>query len=150
MWSSGSVASRGFTLFEVLLVLLLLAVVYGLAGPMLTEGTPGLEARSATRQLAAGLRKARSIAASEHREALLVLDVKERTFSVTSDPKIYQLPKNLEYSLFTAESEIVRGEKAAIRFYPDGSSTGGRVTVTVGSDRNMVDVDWLTGRVAIL
>ena len=150
MRSNGSAASRGFTLFEVLLVLLLLAVVYGLAGPLLTEGTPGLEAKSATRQLAAGLRKARSIAASEHREALLVLDVKERTFSVTGDPKVYQLPKKLEYSLFTAESEIVRGEKAAIRFYPDGSSTGGRVTVTVGSDRNMVDVDWLTGRVAIL
>ena len=60
------VANRGFTLFELLLVVLLLGLVYALAGPALTAGTPGLDAKSAARQLAAGLRKVRSVAATEH------------------------------------------------------------------------------------
>lgn len=145
-----TVASRGFTLLELLLVLLLLGLVYGLAGPLLSEGSEKLEAKTVSRQLAAGLRKARSIAATERRETVLLLDLEGLSFSVTSDPKIYQLPKKLEVSMFTAESELVRSQNAAIRFFPDGSSTGGRITVTAGGHRHMIDVDWLTGRVVIL
>lgn len=143
-------ASRGFTLFELLLVLLLLILVYGLAGPMLTGGSVGLEMKSAARQLAAGFRKARSLAAAERRETVLVIDVEARSFSVTGDAKRYPLPVSLNYSLFTAETELVRAQAGAIRFFPDGSSTGGRVTVSSGDNRLMIDVDWLTGRVAIL
>ena len=36
-----------------------------------------------------------------------------------------------------------------IRFYSDGSSTGGRITVASGERKYLVDVDWLTGRVSI-
>lgn len=145
-----AVASRGFTLLELLLVLLLLGLAYGLAGPMLSDGAERLEAKTVSRQLAAGLRKARSIAATERRESVLSLDVGELSFSVTGDPKIYQLPKKIEVSLFTAESELVRSQQGAIRFFPDGSSTGGRITVTAGGNRQMIDVDWLTGRIVIL
>ena len=38
----------------------------------------------------------------------------------------------------------------SIRFYPDGGSNGGRITVASGERKFEVDVDWLTGRVAIL
>ena len=38
----------------------------------------------------------------------------------------------------------------SIRFYPDGGSNGGRITVASGARKFDVDVDWLTGRVAIL
>ncbi len=37
----------------------------------------------------------------------------------------------------------------SIRFYPDGSSTGGRNTGSSGEGKYLVDVDWLTGRVSI-
>lgn len=141
--------SRGFTLLELLLVLLLLGLVYGLVGPMLSEGSPGLEMKAAARQLAAGLRKARSTAVAERREAVLTLDVEARSFSVTGDPKLYALPKRLELGLFTAQSEQPREKVASIRFFPDGTSTGGRITVATGAAKQLVDVDWVTGRVAI-
>ena len=51
--------------------------------------------------------------------------------------------------LYTAQSEIVDDKHGAIRFYPDGSSTGGRVTLASGERKFLVDVDWLTGRVTI-
>ena len=41
-------------------------------------------------------------------------------------------------------------DTGAIRFFPDGSSTGGRVTLMVGERSYAVDVDWLTGRVRVL
>ena len=146
---TGLARSGGFTLFELLLVLLLMGMLYALAVPMLGAGSTGVDMKAASRQLAAGLRKARSIAVTEHREAVLTLDVDRRTFSLTGDPKTYSLPKQLELALFTAQSELVREKTGGIRFFPDGTSTGGRVTVSAGEFRRQVDVDWVTGRVAI-
>ena len=143
------VRSEGFTLFELLLVLLLMGLLYGLAVPMLGTGSTGLDMKAASRQLAAGLRKARGIAVTERREAVLTLDVDGRTFSLTGDPKTYSLPRQLELALYTAQSELVREKTGGIRFFPDGTSTGGRVTVSAGESKQHVDVDWLTGRVAI-
>jgi general secretion pathway protein H len=139
----------GFTLLELMVVLLLLGLLYGLAVPMLGDGSTGLDIKAASRQLAAGLRKARGIAVTQRREAVLTLDVEGRTFSLTGDPKIYALPKRLELALFTAQSELVREKTGGIRFFPDGTSTGGRITVSAGESKQLVDVDWVTGRVAI-
>lgn len=141
--------SGGFTLLELVVVLFLLGLLYGLAAPMLRDGSTGLDMKTASRQLAAGLRKTRSIAVTEQREAVLTLDVEGRMFSLTGDPKAYSLPKRLNLALFTAQSELVREKTGGIRFFPDGTSTGGRVTVSAGEARQTVDVDWVTGRVAI-
>jgi len=140
---------RGFTLLELLLVLLLLGLMYGLAGPMLGSGSVGLEMKGAARQLAAGLRKARSIAITERREAALTIDVDARTFLVTGDPKTYSLPQRLDLGLFTAQSELVQEKTGNIRFFADGSSTGGRVTISAAEAKQTVDVDWMTGRVVV-
>jgi len=139
----------GFSLLELLVVLLLLGLVYGLAAPMLGAGSTGLDIKAASRQLAAGLRKTRSIAVSEHREAAMTLDVEGRTFSLENDAKVYALPRKLELALFTAQSELVHEKIGRIRFFPDGTSTGGRITVSAGESRLLVDVDWITGRVTI-
>lgn len=141
--------STGFTMIELLLVLLLLGLVYALVAPGLTEGSVGLEMKAATRQLAAGLRKARSTAVTERRDALVTLDVEGRAFSVTGDPKTYALPERMELALFTAQSEQVQDKVGAIRFFPDGTSTGGRITIGFGESKQHIDVDWVTGRVTI-
>lgn len=143
-------SNQGFTLLELMLVLLLLGLAYGLAGPMLGDRPTGLEMQSATRQIAAGMRKARGTAITQNREAVLTLDLGKRQFAVTGDPKVYALPQSLDYSLFTAQSEVVREQTGNIRFFADGSSTGGRITVVAGKRTQTVDVDWITGRVKIL
>jgi len=68
---------------------------------------------------------------------------------VSGDPKVYTLPSRLDLSLFTAQSELVRDQTGSIRFFPDGSSTGGRVTLAAGDSKLAVDVDWVTGRVTL-
>jgi general secretion pathway protein H len=141
---------RGFSLIELLVVLLLLGIVYALAGPMLDPGASGVDLKAASRQLAAGLRKARSTAIAEGREAVLTVQVEGRQFSVTGDPKVYALPRKVDVALFTAQSDLLANDVGSIRFYPDGTSTGGRITVSAGQAKQSVDVDWVTGRVKIL
>ncbi|MGA7117479.1 MAG: hypothetical protein WBY12_09835 [Hyphomicrobium sp.] len=36
-----------------------------------------------------------------------------------------------------------------MRFFPDGSSTGGRVTLVAGERKRLLDINWLTGAVII-
>lgn len=143
-------SSRGFTLLEMMVVLLLAGVMLGLAVPALNAGSAGLEMKAAARQVGAGLRKARAVAVGERREAVLTLDLAAHTFAVTGDPKTYALPQDVELKLFTAVTETQGDARGAIRFFADGSSTGGRITLGTGEAKQEVDVDWLTGRVKVL
>jgi general secretion pathway protein H len=96
------------------------------------------------------LRLAQSEAVSEHRETFLVLDVAGKRFKVDNDPKEHKLPSRIDLKLFTAQNDLVSESVGSIRFFPDGGSNGGRITVASGERKFDVDIDWLTGRIAIL
>jgi general secretion pathway protein H len=148
-----SIARRhaaGVSLLELMIVLMIMAIVAALVVPMLGGGVSNTELRSAARQLASGLRLARSEAVSQRRETFLLLDVAGRRFRVDRNPQEHALPRDVELKLFTAQKDLVDEKTGSIRFYPDGGSNGGRITVGSGERKYEVDVDWLTGRVAIL
>ena len=140
----------GFTLIELLVVVVIMGMAYALASPLITSGVSGAELKATARQLAAGLRKTRSEAISHRREEVLTIDLEGRHFQVGGNPKKYKLPASVSVELFTAQSERVSASVASIRFFPDGGSTGGRVTVSARDRSYGVDVNWLTGQVAIL
>ena len=142
--------NAGVSLLELMIVLMIMAIVAALVVPMLGGGVSNTELRSAARQLAAGLRLARSEAVSQRRETFLLLDVAGRRFKVDRDPQEHALPREAELKLYTAQKDLVDEKIGSIRFFPDGGSNGGRITVGSGERKYEVDVDWLTGRIAIL
>ena len=141
---------RGFSMIELLIVLVIIGAASALVIPMFGNGVSTTELKSAARQLASGLRLARSEALAQRRETFLVLDVAGRRFKVDNDPREHALPRDVELKLFTAQMDLVDEKVGSIRFFPDGGSNGGRITVASGERKFEVDVDWLTGRVAIL
>ena len=139
------------TMIEILVVLSIMAIGAAIVVPMVGgTGASSGDLRSAARQIAAGLRHARSEAIAQRRETVLTLDLEKRSFRVAQEPREIALPSKVELKLFTAQSDLVNEKQGAIRFFPDGGSNGGRVTVASGERKYEVDVDWLTGRVAIL
>jgi general secretion pathway protein H len=142
-------ASAGFTLLELVVVLFVLGLAYAVAGPLLGGDVSSIDLKAAARQVAAGLRRARDVAATSQNEAVLAIDVERRSFIVTGDSREYALPKKVDVALFTADAEVAGNQVGRIRFYPDGSSTGGRITFSAAGAKQIVDVDWLTGRVHI-
>ena len=148
--SVGRGNARGVTLLELLVVLSIMAVIAAIVVPVFTGGVSGSELKGATREVAAGLRLARSEALATRKETRVTLDLENRSFQVERDPRTHALPKQIELKLFTAQSDLVSDKVGAIRFFPDGGSNGGRVTLAAGERKFNVDVDWLTGRVAIL
>jgi general secretion pathway protein H len=144
------VRSRGVSLLELLIVLMIIGFVSAIVIPMVSGGVSNSELRSAARQLASGLRLARSEAVSQRRETFLVVDLAGRRFKVDRDAQEHALPRNMELKLYTAQKDLIDASTGSIRFYPDGGSNGGRITLGSGDRKFEVDVDWLTGRVAIL
>jgi len=141
--------TSGFTLIELLAVLFILALVAAIVVPSL-GGNELLELKSAARNLAAGLRYTRNQALNDNRAAALSVDVGKRQFRLPGEKRMRKLPEKIDIVLFTARSEQQGQQRGAIRFFPDGSSTGGRVTLSSDSVRFLVDVDWLTGKVSVI
>jgi len=137
-------------LVELLVVMVIAALLLSVIPPLFSAAVPGVQLKGAARELAAALRYARGRAVVGQQTAALLLDVEARQYRVTGRERIYALPKSLELELFAARSEQTTGNSGGIRFFPDGSSTGGRVTLKAGERSYKVDVDWLTGRVRIL
>ena len=141
---------RGVTLLELLIVLTLMALIAAMVLPMFSTGVSGTDLKTAARDVAAGLRLARDRAIAQRTESLLELNLEARTFRVSPDERSHRLPEKLDLKLYTAQRDLLNDKVGAIRFFPDGGSNGGRISLAAGERKYDVDVDWLTGRVAIL
>ena len=141
--------SRGFTLIELLLVMALAGLLIGLVPPLIAAAFPGVQLKAAVRSTAAGLRLAREEAIRGGHDVAFLMDVDGHRYQVEGDQRIVSLPSGLDLKLEGARSEMRDDRVGGVRFYPDGSSTGGRVLISRKGNGYQVGVTWLTGRIAI-
>ena len=138
----------GFTLIELLVSLAILGLALSLIAGYKPPWSRGLGLQATAAELAAGLRLARSEAILSNRPVLFDLDLIGHRYRVgTGTPR--RLPADLSLELLTISGEAMNGREGDIRFNPDGSSTGGRISLADGRRRVGVGVDWLTGRVSV-
>lgn len=143
--------SRGFTLLELLVVLAIMGLLLGLASPRFHNIVPGFELQSSARELAAALRETRGQALERGDPAVLVLDLAGRRYGLGGGSQSKELPRDIVLEAMTAAEDISEEtRRARFRFFPDGSATGGRITLSRGERQYRIDIDWLTGRVEIL
>lgn len=144
--ASGS--NNGFTLLEVLIVLVIGGLLMGVGVASLSEG-PVL--RQSTYEVAASLRHARANAIARQQPVVWKMDMTSKHFwleGLDKDTK-RQLHQAVQAKLNTTAAEVTSTQQAGIRFYPDGSSTGGSVDLTYHQQTYKVNVEWVTGRVSI-
>ena len=140
---------RGFTLLEVMVVLVIMALILVIVPPYLPNVMASIHVKSAARELAASLKHARSQAFYNQRETTLIVNVDERNYTLNKKLKTLTLPIDASLSLITAKSEQLSESEGQVRFFPDGSSTGGQVKLAYKDQEYLIDVHWLTGRVKI-
>ena len=139
----------GFTLVEVLVVLGILTLLLAIIPPLLPNVITSTKIKTATRDIAASLKIARSQAINQQKETRLTLNVRDKLIHLGELHKQLELPEGTELLLVSARAEQQSTDEGSILFYPDGSSTGGRIEVAYAQDKFMIDVNWLTGKVNI-
>lgn len=141
-------ASNGFTLLELLVVLVLLSLMVVIVPPSLSRPTTG-ELKMLTQQMASALRYTRSKAIAEKAEATFNLDVEERWYQYPGVSSGKKFSESLMVKFTAARKEFVDTTRGGIRFYPDGSSTGGEIAISQANRRQKITVSWITGKVKV-
>lgn len=148
-------AMRGFTLVELMVVLAIAALM---AGVVMTAGArmfDTMQYRDAVRKLSNAASTARYQAITKGSPMDLVLEPEAGRFQIRPAGQpveadgMSSLGGDLEFGMVSAREVSPGNGLAAIRFYPEGGSTGGSISVQRSNGSGVrLRVDWLLGRVS--
>ena len=128
MSATGSRSDAGATLLEMLVVLGILGLITGLVFPGVVHPLQRMSQLEARAALAANLRLARAEAA--RRGHAVVVDLAGDGGGYGWDGALVRLPASLR----------VDGQSRSIRFFADGSSSGGRLVIRSAARADAVEV----------
>lgn len=143
-------ATKGFTLIELIVVLFIIVLGFSVIGINFSSGGDSAEIKAAARDIVSALRYARGQALMDHEETTVTFDLEENSYTISNRDKIYTIPADIDLTVVTAQSELTGQGQGSIRFFSDGSSTGGRVTLERGERAKwQIDINWLTGQIEL-
>lgn len=144
-----STKAKGFTLIEMIVVIVLVAIMATVVASNIGAGNQTATLNGAVREISSALRFARGHALTHSKETSFKFNLKENSYQVTHKSKTFKISADIEVTLDIAQSQISEDKVGAMRFFPDGSSTGGRITLEMGENKRQLDVNWLTGQAEI-
>lgn len=167
---------RGFTLLELLVVMVVISLMSVLVVPQLTGSLARMNLQTASKKISASLRYARSQAASEKITYVAVFDFEKDRLSIMTGQeaqtgetieetieedlddgkervirsKSYDLPDGVKLEKAVSGGDEIDSGHFQITFFPAGSSSGGDVILTNDrGKRYKISVDFITGIVQL-
>ncbi len=137
----------GFTLLEILVVMVMIVVIMGFFSSNMMRSLDKAKIRAASKDLVSAMRYTRGQAVVKHEQKSITFNVKEKTYKAPRK-KTVKIPQEMEMYVYTAESDIANDSTGSIRFFSDGSSTGGWVKLVHGNKIWKINVNWLTGEIS--
>ncbi len=118
---------KGFTLIEVLVVLVLLAALTAVAAPSIARGFGAIELQTTARQVAATLRLARTLAVREQQVFLVGFDLEKNRIELMREDlsfrRTFELPESIAIHRVTRKGEAPLDDlRFTCLFVPNGLS----------------------------
>lgn len=161
----------GFTLFELLVVMVIISLIAALVMPQMTASLPGVRLKSAARAVAASLRYARSRAVYESTPYVAIFDSTQKFLVVepietpvyaaesgdirkildmSKLENVYEFPAEIEFGISNRTAAADDPDVYPILFFPGGDSTGGKIVLeNLRRRQYTITVDTITGSVEI-
>jgi general secretion pathway protein H len=131
-----------------LVALAILGLVAAITLPALQRPPDTLRLEGAARTLMSALRFSRAEAIARNDDVVVTMHADRRRFESSTGPAI-QFDQEISVEMVFAASERRRRAAGAIRFFPDGTSSGGDIILSLNKQRARISVDWLTGEARI-
>jgi len=141
-------SQAGFTLLEMIVVLVVVALIAAIFVGRMPVRSHGLERRALVDAMVEALRGARGRAIGGNRPITIAVNGEHGRFTVEGGPTI-QLPDTVAMIAAAGPAGEAGKQLTGIRFAPDGSSSGGRIVLADGKRHTSIGIDWLTGRVSV-
>jgi len=156
---------RGFSLLELMVVLILMSVTIALVAPSLSRLSRTVELKGAVKKVSAILRYCRSEAANRGQTYQALFDSNLREIRIQSTAlkqeedakgegkvfeKTYLLPEGIRMKGVNIPSSQDTSNLPRIEFYPTGGSNGGEIHLDTQDRRGYkIIVDFVTGTVKV-
>jgi general secretion pathway protein H len=140
----------GFTVLEILLVVLVIALAMAVSYPSFSRGSARLHLQACSRDVLNTFRYAREQAVTEQTQMIVTVDKdnQELTLSNTlgDDPKTYTLPEDVRIVRIALGGDEVLDSTMTVRFLPNGGADSAEVLLSLESGAQLdVITDPLTG-----
>lgn len=136
----------GYTLIELLVVLTILGVLIAIVPSVSMNSVRSATLKSVSAQLTADLKDARSNARSENRIVPLTILADGHAYRIDAVRVNRDLGTTITIK-YVPLRDLHLSEETALKFYPQGASTGGHLEVSDGQTKRTVAVHWLTGAI---
>jgi len=137
-------AEHGYTLLEVLITITILSLLALNLGSAMSGGRSRAMLSDSQSVLDEALVLARSTAQTRGATTFVRFDLAGRRLQISTSSNWRILPREISISLVTAYELIFAG-MPAVAFLPDGTSSGGDITMSIGTQHVVRRIDWLTG-----
>ena len=144
---------QGFTLLELIVVLVLLGIAAVLVAPQIGGSLQSAKLKTETRNVLAVFRSKRSEAIGSGQIITFAFDEQGEYYSVNDerialDEGIYLFLEGQDDNNLPGIPGLAVAENS-IDFYPDGSASGGILRLSSADKSHFISVDWLTGEVSM-
>jgi type II secretion system protein H len=145
--------ASGFTLLEVIIVMVIVGVIAAMVLPSIQAGSRQAAVRRSVRAFISAARQASAQSVNKRKPVALVVWPDDGKFGVEGADDRYELPEFAEFGAIVGGREAEADNEIRFDFYPTGSSAGGSVQIEfTPSDRRQsytLILDPLIGRVRI-
>jgi prepilin-type N-terminal cleavage/methylation domain-containing protein len=144
----------GFSLLELILVLVVISLVMAIAYPSMSRGKTAFHLRAVARDVINSLRVAREAAVTEQKSMMVVIDAQAQQITVSDDvgegARKYRPPNDVKVLGLTSTGEEGLQGPLVIRFSSNGSSDNAQILIKADTGANLkIIVDPLIGSARI-